>query len=205
MNNEPLKNSEIDLFSKDELTIIHDTEFFRLKSTVTQKFYQLFGELIQEIKEEIPQSKFVFPRGMDLKNGRITKGENYLGLPYVVADFPKIFNQEGVFTFRTWFWWGNYVLFTWHLSGTYLRVYQNHLISKFEDFQKAELLIFIGEDEWQQHITDSSYLDLNHVNKKTYVNLVKERPYFKVTQKLSFQDVENISRIGKDIYEVFIK
>lgn len=204
MNNEPLKNSENHLFSAEELSIIHNTDFFRLKSTVTQKFYQLFGELIKEIKLENRLSEFDFPKGMDITNGKITKGENYLGLPYVVADFPKIFNQQGVFTFRMWFWWGNYISFTWHISGTYLDKQGAFLISKFNDFQQAGFLIFIGNDQWQQDITENSYLDLKTVTKVDFEKLVLERQYFKLCKKVKLSNIENASRIGKNALNIFI-
>jgi hypothetical protein len=203
MNNKSLNNSEETLFSTKELEIINDTDFFRLKSTVTQKFYQLFGKLIHEIKAEKNLLNFDFPKGMDITNGKITKGENYLGLPYVVADFPKIFNQQGVFTFRMWFWWGNYILFSWHLSGDYLIAQQKFLISKFEDFKKADFLIFIGTDEWQQHISKGSYLALKNVSKTDYEKLIT-KPFFKICQKIEFQNIEKVIHIGKNTLKTFI-
>lgn len=204
MNNKSLKNCEVQLFSNEELEIIHNTVFFRLKSTVTQKFYQLFGELIKEIKEDKCLNDFNFPEEMDITNGKITKGENYLGLPYVVADFPKIFNQQGVFTFRMWFWWGNYILFTWHLSGKYLIEQRAFLISKFEDFQNSDVLIYIGTDEWQQHISEGSYLALKNVSKSDYIKLISEQPFFKLSQKVDLQNIEKASQIGKNALNIFI-
>ena len=40
----------------------------------------------------------------ELKNGRVFKGEYYRDLPFVTLDFPRIFEKENVFAYRTMFW-----------------------------------------------------------------------------------------------------
>ena len=50
---------------------------------------------------------------------KISKGENYRGLPYVMLDYPRLFGREEVLAIRTFFWWGHGFSVTLHLKGGY--------------------------------------------------------------------------------------
>ena len=48
------------------------------------------------------------PRGENAYSGKISRGENYRGLPYLILDYPAYFSQKDIFAFRTMFWWGHF-------------------------------------------------------------------------------------------------
>ena len=63
---------------------------------------------------------------------KISKGENYKGLPWLVLDYPRYFNKEDIFAIRTLFWWGNFFSITLHISGKYKMRYEKKIIDSFE-------------------------------------------------------------------------
>ncbi len=60
----------------------------------------MFHELGLALTTEIDQ--------LPIDSPKITKGENYLHMPYVVLDYPKIRDKHFPIVLRTLFWWGNY-------------------------------------------------------------------------------------------------
>src|ERR1051326_3611882 len=104
-------------FTPTELEIIHNAKFFYTKASATQKVDQLLAEARDEIKSAIEKTGMVFPKGVDSSMGKIFRGENYLGLPYLILDYPKHFSKDSVFAFRTMFWWGKFFSCTLHLQG----------------------------------------------------------------------------------------
>ena len=86
-----------------ELLILQDTDFLLTKTTVLEKINELLGQTREELKESVENSNFSFPNGIDLLNGKISKGENYKNLPYMVLDYPALFTTKTVFAYRTMF------------------------------------------------------------------------------------------------------
>ena len=105
------------IFTSAELQTIHNTKFFSVKATATKKIEHLFADVRDAIKNEIENRNIIFPGEVDSINGKIFRGENYLGLPYLVLDYPKHFSKDSIHAFRTMFWWGNFFSFTMHLQG----------------------------------------------------------------------------------------
>ena len=62
---------------------------------------------------------------------KISKGENYNGLPYVMFDYPRFFTKENVFAVRTFFWWANYFSVTLHLKGEYKEMFAETIFKKY--------------------------------------------------------------------------
>src|SRR6187402_1143085 len=60
-----------------------------------------------------------FPEEIFRTDPKISRGENYKGLPYVILDYPRLFGREDVFAVRTMFWWGHSFHVTLHLKGKY--------------------------------------------------------------------------------------
>ncbi len=89
-----------------ELLILQDTDFLLTKATVLEKINELLGQTREELKESVENSNFSFPDRTYLLNGKISKGENYKNLPFMVLDYPALFTTKTVFAYRTMFWWG---------------------------------------------------------------------------------------------------
>ena len=62
------------------------------------------------------------PEAVIQSSPKITRGENYQLLPYVILDYPRCFQKEQVFAIRTMFWWGKGISITLHVSGNVARM-----------------------------------------------------------------------------------
>jgi len=189
------------MFNSEELEVLQNQSFFQQKHKVTQRFYELFGNLIQTLKSNSNHLNFDYPDGTDISAGRITKGENYQNLPYIVADFPRHFSKKGVFAFRSWFWWGNYILFIWHISGEYLTQYEDLLLEKFTDFQKNDFYLSIGNNEWQHHLDFKSYISIKHVTFEEFRGYIKTKSFVKLVRKLDLNNLANLEKEGIRTFE----
>ena len=102
--------------SPRELDIVCNADLILTKNNIIAKVYDLFGSLSeynvstadQFLTEEI---KNISPK--------ISKGENYEGLPWVMLDYPRYFTANDVFAIRTYFWWGNFFSITLHVKGKF--------------------------------------------------------------------------------------
>ena len=80
--------------SADELLLVQNGEWILTKNTIIQKAYNLFGLLAENLKSNIHD---YLPTEVAETTAKISKGENYNGLPYVMFDYPRLFTKEKCF------------------------------------------------------------------------------------------------------------
>ena len=99
-----------------ELEVLNDTSYLHAKNTITKKVVELLYELNHRLKEATDNHIFSYSQNIDVTGGKVSRGENYDGLPYIILDFPKHFKNTDIFSFRTIFLWGREINFTLHLG-----------------------------------------------------------------------------------------
>jgi hypothetical protein len=108
------------MFSDAELQMACNTEVILTKNRIIEKVFQAFGGLGRNLFEELAPLRTALPEETGILP-KISKGEQYRGLPWVMLDYPRCFHQKkGHLALRVMFWWGNYYLVQMHVSGNYL-------------------------------------------------------------------------------------
>src|ERR1700743_243634 len=126
--------------SAEKLRLVGDPGWILTKNSIVRKVVEMFGELSGEWRE-------VYLHDGDPK---ISRGEQYKGLPWGMLDYPRVFGKEDVLAVRTMFWWGHCFSLTLHLKGKYLRMYAPVILSRREDLEAAGFGPGMGEDEWEE-------------------------------------------------------
>lgn len=164
-----------------EMELVTNTEWILAKQLIIEKVFHLFGQLNEDFKRILAEEKEIFIPEWQKKNGKISKGENYKGLPYIILDYPALFSKENIIAIRTLFWWGNFFSISLHLSGKYVeKIYQSPAIFKF--LKDNEFSVCINEDEWQHDFDESNFVNINKLNKDE-IRKILEKPFFKIAQK----------------------
>ncbi len=122
-----------------------DPAWILTKNSVVRKVVELFGDLSGEWRGILPGEG----AGRAWGDPRISKGEQYKGLPWVMLDYPRIFGKEDILAIRTMFWWGHYFSVTLHLKGSYLRTYLPVILARRAELEAAGFWPGVSEDEWE--------------------------------------------------------
>ena len=89
------------------------------KNRVISGVYDLFGRLAGTYQAAFAPVAARFP-GVDAWTPKISRGEKYRDMPWVMLDYPRCFAAaQGHFAIRTFFWWGHYFSIQLQLSGGY--------------------------------------------------------------------------------------
>jgi hypothetical protein len=184
------------ILNKDELSIIQDKHFFDLKQSALQKIESELVALCEDIKNHILDNHFNFPKNTDTELGKISKGENYKGLPYRILDFPRLFKQDGIFTYRVMFWWSKGFYFTFHLSGKHLASYLIKLESQFPKWQQQNVFYYNHTDEWQHEVEMPFYYSIENISFNQLKEVVQKQGYLKIARKLDIYQIEELRKFG---------
>jgi hypothetical protein len=178
-----MEGSKIHL-SATELDLVNNAELILTKNAIIKKTVALF-ETIQDVileQHKTNSNKFysVLPK--------ISKGENYLGLPYVVLDYPRISHNNNLCFIRTMFWWGHFFSSTLQLSGIYKEQHINHIASSYNQFCTNNYFIGINTDPWQHHFEETNYRTIASFSAKEFETVLHEQPHIKIAAKWSLKE-----------------
>ena len=176
--------------STEELELVKNTEWILTKHIITKKVYSMFGDISAVLKSEIELHHNLFPENLQYQNGKISKGENYQLLPYVILDYPAFFWKDRILAIRTMFWWGNFFSVTLHLSGIYKEQFGKKSSVLFSLLQENKFFICVNEDEWQHHFEPGNYIPMAAITFQEF-EAIKEKKFFKVSKKIPLSEWHN--------------
>ena len=119
------------------------------------------------------------PAFSKFKTSKISRGENYRGLPYLVLDYPAVFSAEDTFAFRTMFWWGNFFSCTLHLQGKPLDLYRDLVIDNIGHLVNYDIFLCINQSPWEYHYEVDNYKLLSVDD----LDFIKESQFLKLNKK----------------------
>lgn len=168
-------------FSVSEMELMNNADIILTKNKVIHKIKSLFEDLqdqmIMEPKiDENESSLFKVP-------GKISRGENYNGLPYLILDFPRKFNGKNIFTIRTMFWWGNFFSSTLHLSGLEKTTHLPKIEMGYEVLRDANYFIGVSEDQWLHHFYPDNYISIKSLSKNEFLAACRTNEHIKIAAK----------------------
>src|SRR6185369_6006174 len=124
-----------------EIDLLNNSEWILTKNGIVKKAQRLLERVQENIGSYTDHHPGIFPKEVLAISPKISKGENYKGLPWLMLDYPRFFDKENFFAIRTMFWWGNFFSTTLHLSGKYKELHSKNLINNFEELKKNEFYI----------------------------------------------------------------
>lgn len=178
-------------FSEEESALLQNAEWLLTKNRIISLIYALMGEWSVKMRVQEEPLKRSLPDAVFLAGPKISKGESYLGLPYVVLDQPRFFGKEEVFALRTFFWWGNSWTITLHLKGTYKSWVEGYSEEQLKEFSNLGFRIGYEGDEWDHDWTRNSSIACNELTKKELSQLMPTAPFIKIGKSIPLGSWEN--------------
>jgi len=175
-------------FTDREFQIINDQDFLQTKSTAISKIHELLTEVKFELHKTILHSRINRPLDKKFLAGKISKGENYRGLPYLVLDYPAVFLKDDIFAFRTMFWWGNFFSCSFHLQGKMLELYRNEIIHNISQLANKNIFLCVNQTPWEYHYETDNYKLLSLDD----LDLIKSNHFIKLSKRFELGSWKNL-------------
>lgn len=157
-----MEGSKIQLSLAEE-ELMNNAEIILTKNRVLQKMKSLLEE-VQEKQQQFVENNNSLQENLFSIPPKISKGENYLGLPFLILDYPRVSTNEDFFFIRSMFWWGNFFSSTIQVGGKSKEKLQMNLKSKMQLLNERNYYIGINEDKWLHHFESSNYKKISLLN-----------------------------------------
>lgn len=185
--------------STEEEELVATADWILTKNRVIQKINLLLSN-VQISQQQLLHACTTIKEEVATSSPKISKGENYQGLPWLVLDYPRYFDKENAFAIRTLFWWGNFFSVTLHLSGQYKMQYEKKIMDSYDSFKEAGFSVCINEDQWQHHFEASNYLPLSAIDSSTFREKIQKGLFVKLAKKIP---LKQWNEVEKKLLEIF--
>lgn len=179
------------ILSDEELRLVNNTEWILTKRIIVEKAGSMLAALACEMNTIVRQVENL-PEAVVSSSPKISKGENYRGLPYVVLDYPRCFAKENIFMIRTMFWWGNFFSITVQLGGEYKKLFETILVKNTKLLQQSGGYCCVSEDPWQHYFERDNYIEMSTQEEGTIQKLLVQKSFIKIAWKFPLAEWNNM-------------
>jgi len=170
--------------SSSELELMQNAEIILTKNKILEKVREMLGGIQEQqtalvkqlsLKDEI----FTVPP-------KISRGENYMGLPYLILDYPRQSSAGRFFFIRSMFWWGRFFSCTLHLAGEAKDLYKENIRQSVRELKNN--FIGVTDDQWIHHLEDTHYKRIGSLTKTEFEQYCDQFSHLKIAAKFSLSE-----------------
>jgi hypothetical protein len=190
--------------SATEMELVKNADWILTKNSILQKTNQLLGELLRRQQAILTQYSAHLPIEIIDSSPKISRGDNYKGLPYLVLDYPRQFSQSGVFAIRTMFWWGNFFCVTLHLTGHYKEMSADKIVAALPLLKENGYYYCINTDEWEHHFESTNYRPIIELGTDDFTHQVHSKAFLKLAKKIPLNEWDEAENKLLPIFELLL-
>ena len=165
----------------------------------------MFGDVTHELRDNFEAGEGILPAEVLVPSPKISKGENYKGLPWVMLDYPRFFNREDAFAIRTMFWWGHFFSVTLHLKGKYKKQYLPTLLKNLSLLASKQFYVCVSAEEWRHEFEEDNYKLLTQLNLPSVEEILLANNFCKLSAKISLPQWNQSKELLIDLHETVIR
>jgi len=186
------------------MELMEDADWILTKNTVMEKMAGWMHELFPLYRQILLNREMADWQVVESAHYKISKGENYRGLPWLMLDFPRLFGQTDILAIRTLFWWGRYFSLTLQVSGKWKKQVQENLRHSRSELAAGEFWIAAGDDPWIHEIRTPDYLPIAGMVSGEYSREILNKNWVKIAKKYSLDRWEDLPGMAGGDYEKLI-
>jgi hypothetical protein len=176
--------------SSTEMELVRNADWLLTKNRIIDKVYHLLGHVAQQVRGDFGPAP------------KISRGENYQGLPWVMLDYPRQFSKEDVFAVRVFFWWGHFFSITLHVKGDYLQQHKTAILEQLQTLEQHNFHICISNDEWRHEFTIDNYVPVQEVGYTTIQSMLNTAAFCRLSVKIPLEEWDRVEKILVELYDV---
>lgn len=169
--------------SGTETELMCNAQILLTKNAILHKIKHMLEAVAFDMQLQVQSNSNWYMQDMFAATYKISKGENYLGLPYMVLDYPRQFDVTHICTVRSMFWWGHFFSSTLHITGDFKEQHIEAIEAAYDTLSKYDYYIGINEDQWVHHFDEENYISIGDLSKEEYINYCHQYDHIKIAAK----------------------
>lgn len=186
-------------FSSQELALLQSQEIWNARRELVDQLSAWFGETLDTLKQ-LHQTEFEKVIPSQSLNGKITRGDNHHGFPYLLLDYPNHFSKDEIVAARNLIWFGNGFHCTLHVRGALV----DSVVTNLKSLSASNNIhICMNKHEWIHDINNKDWIQVNAIDKKLTEQLLQQR-WIKLGIEIPIAKPDEWKNALVDVYETWI-
>ena len=190
--------------SPKEMELVTSGDWILTKNQIIEKVKSLLALVMDDQMKQLQLHKSGLAPELIESTPKISKGENYRGLPYLILDYPRVFRKENTCAIRTMFWWGHFISITLHLSGESKSRYETRIISHLPSLSDNDFYISMSKNEWDHHFEGLNYVPVSSITGDIDKKM-SELKFIKLARRIPLQQWDEIPGILSRNYALMLE
>jgi hypothetical protein len=162
--------------SREEQEMAKDTGIILTKNRILSAVMQEFGTLSEAEVAFTTKMRHKLPGIIYQHPPKISRGENYRRLPWVMLDYPRVFAPEATLAIRHFFWWGNFFSSSLQVSGNYNQV----ILSQMAHWPEGSY-VCVHASPWEHHFGPDNYQPVMGMDPQKIISLAAQVKFLKLS------------------------
>lgn len=136
-----------------------NTGWILTKHRIIEKVYALFGQTAEILQQRVA-AQTALPEAARSSTPKISRGENYRQLPWVMLDYPRVFSKTDTLAIRTFFWWGQGFSVSLQVSGCWQPALEAALREQGNALAEKGYWICVHHEPWEHAFEPGNLIPL---------------------------------------------
>ena len=186
-----------------EQELVSDVEWIYAKNSILQKTAVLMGNVANQLQAEYALPAIGVYHGFR-QSPKISRGEVYEDLPWIMLDYPREFQREDWLAVRHFFSWGRGFTVSLLLHGMYMDRALNGWEPHWLAWQKADFAQVVTDDPWKHHGDPAIQRSLNELSPEESAALARERGFLQIRKHLPVENWAGADSFMLETHRAFI-
>ncbi|WP_339788901.1 hypothetical protein [uncultured Imperialibacter sp.] len=193
-----------DGFSTEEIDLMGDSELLLTKRKVISKMADRFSFVEGKFKQLMQsETGLHLPPDTLVKAGKVSRGENYKGLPYIVLDYPRLMTRHDVLNIRLLFWWGHYFTLSLHMAGGFWQERKPNILKNIGALTFEKIRFQVDGSPWENDIFSGNFHDLNPSDSVQTLSIEKST-FLRLSYYLPLHEIPNLDEFATKGFKKFM-
>lgn len=189
------------MLNDQEVEFLQAKDYFLLKRNVDEQVNKLLYDVQQSLLSNWKsKTDWFIPEEASPIPGKISKGYNYKGFPYQVFDFPSVFDDKGIFSFRVIVWYGNFFSCNLILTKKFIPFYSN----KLSELTNSEVGVIVDENIWETDTSSLQTLQLNSNHLKLAEDYFMKNESIRLFRQFSMNQIKVLHRLSIECFNEWL-
>lgn len=192
-----LRFNPLVMLSDEQISFLSTKDFFNLKKEVDAEVSSLLyttQEFIRKIWDS--KAQWYLPNEISKAPRKISKGHNYKGFPYQVFDYPSIFSEQGIFSFRIVIWYGNSFSINLILTDSFLEFFKPQI----PKLKNKSVNLLTEENIWETDISNNTYLPIDDATFAAIIDYLEKNKSIRLFRQFSMNQINALDRLTVECF-----
>lgn len=165
--------------SPKEIEMASDPGLILTKNRIMDGVMELFGKAAGNATAYAESHKSRLPPEVFAHPPKISRGEQYRHLPWMMLDYPRLFDPPATLAIRHFFWWGHNFSVSLQVSGRF-----KEMVVDRKGSWPGDTYVCVHPSPWEHHFGTDNFTPFKELSSEEFDEMLQQKDFLKLALSL---------------------